>query len=279
MNRREWISTWMREPLVQFLLGGLAVFLLYAWRGDAIDPESRTIVITEERAGALAASFAQTWQRAPTAAELDALIHDYVKEEVYSREAVRLGLEADDAIIRRRLRSKMEFLAQSQAASLRPDDATLQAWLDRHPERYSATVSYSFDQIYLNPLSDGDIEARIKALTQSLQKGGDWTRMGDSISLPSSVEARDRPSIAREFGEEFVSGLVRVTPGQWAGPVNSGFGLHLVRIRKVQSSGPPRLADVRQQVENDWRTATTKEREQRAYKALLDGYTIRIEKP
>jgi hypothetical protein len=236
-------------------------------------------VIDEERVGALAANFVQMWQRSPTPKELDGLIRDNIKEEIYYREAIRLGLDADDAIIRRRLRSKMEFLARAQVANARPDDATLQAWLDRRPQIYAAQARYSFDQIYLNPLKGGDVERRAKSLLDRVNKGGDWAGLGDSISLPKSVETGERQTIARDFGNEFTVGLERLTPGQWAGPIDSGFGKHIVRVRNVQTSGLPKLNDVRLRVENDWRSATMKAREDRAYKSLLDDYTIRIEIP
>lgn len=270
---------WLREPLVQFLLGGLAIFGLSLASGMSGDPESRTITITEPQVEQLAASFVQTWQRPPTQQEIDGLIRDYIKEEIYYREAQRMGLDIDDPIIRRRLRSKMEFLAKTEVEQARPDDATLQAWLDRNPSRYVTDATYSFDQVFLDALADGDTQARAKALLVKLNKGEDWRTLGDAISLPRSVEQAERTSIARDFGDQFVESLADVKPGSWQGPIVSGFGLHLVKVREVKSSGKPRLADVRQTVENDWRAKTAADREARAYQALLDGYTIKIAKP
>lgn len=270
---------WLREPLVQFLLGGLAIFGLSLASGMSGDPESRTITITEPQVEQLAASFVQTWQRPPTQQEIDGLIRDYIKEEIYYREAQRMGLDIDDPIIRRRLRSKMEFLAKTEVEQARPDDATLQAWLDRNPSRYVTDATYSFDQVFLDALADGDTQARAKALLVKLNKGEDWRTLGDAISLPRSVEQAERTSIARDFGHQFVESLADVKPGSWQGPIVSGFGLHLVKVREVKSSGKPRLADVRQTVENDWRAKTAADREARAYQALLDGYTIKIAQP
>ncbi|MBP6581350.1 MAG: peptidyl-prolyl cis-trans isomerase, partial [Sphingorhabdus sp.] len=109
--------------------------------------------------------------------------------------------------------------------------------------------------------------------------GTDWAQVGAAISLPRTLEAVSTADIARDFGEEFAAGLAKLSPGDWSGPLPSGFGSHLIRLREVDPGKAARLADVRQQVENDWRSATQKAREAKAYQALLDGYTIQIAKP
>ncbi len=268
------LRAWLREPLVHFLLAGLAVFAFSAWRGEAVDPASRAIEIDAAQVSALAERFVQTWQRAPSAAELDGLIRDHIKEEVYYREALRLGLEANDAIIRRRLRSKMEYLATAEAENVAADDAVLQRYLEANAARYAVGARFSFDQIYLG---DGGDAAAVKA---RLARGGDWQTMSAPISLPRSVEDADGAQIARDFGEGFAAALAGVkVGGEWVGPVASGFGQHLVRARSVSAGHKPQLSQVRQRVENDWRAETTKAREAKAYQALLDGYTIKIAKP
>lgn len=269
---------WLREPLVHFLLAGLAVFLLAAWRGEEVDPASRTIAVNADQVARLSATWQQTWQRPPTREELDGLIRDHIKEEVYYREAKRLGLDEDDAIIRRRLRSKMAFLASAEAESAAPGDAELQAWLDRSPARYAADTAYSFDQIYLGP--DGpEAVKKAAAIIDSLKTFENWMMLGERISLPAFREKASAKDIARDFGDEFSAALSGMKPGDWTGPVPSGFGAHLVRLRAVRAAAPPKLADVRQAVENDWRAATQKEREERAFKTLLDGYAVTIATP
>jgi hypothetical protein len=268
-----------KEPLVHFLLAGLALFLFFAWRGDDVDPESRTITITEQQVERLAANWAQTWQRPPTQPEIDGLIRDYVKEEVYYREGLRLGLDQDDTIIRRRIRSKMEFLASSKLETETPDDADLQALLDKNPQAYAPDARYSFDQIYLAAQDEAAARARAAQMLAALKTGIDWQKLGDAISLPRSLQNVDRTRIASDFGDEFAASLAGTKSGQWAGPIASGFGLHLVRIGSVQASAKPKLTDVRQKLENDWRAQTVKEREAKAYQTLLDSYAIKIAKP
>ena len=269
----------LREPLVHFLLAGLALFGFFAWRGDAVDPASRAIVITERQVQQLAANWARTWRRTPTAAEIDGLIRDYVKEEIYYREGLRLGLDQDDIIVRRRIRAKMEFLARSELESEVPDNATLQALLDQRPGKYAVDTRYSFDQIYLtaqDPQVERDRAAQIRA---RLASGADWRMLGDRIALPRSADNIEQTRLTSDFGTEFSAALANLEPGEWAGPVPSGFGQHFVRIRAVRTGGKPQLADVRQAVENDWRAMTATNREAKAFQALLDSYSIMIAQP
>ena len=269
------IHALLREPLVHFLIAGLLIFLISMWRGGGVDPESRTIIITEDKVARLSASWEQVWRRAPTQSEIDGLIRDYIKEEVYYREARRLGLDEDDTVIRRRLRSKMEFLAGAQTENAVADDATLQRWLDRHPERFVSDAAFSFDQIYLgeNATDDGGPVLKMAA------SGEDWRSLGKAISLPKSIDDLPRSDIERQFGDLFTKALSTAPQDSWTGPVRSGFGYHLIRKRKVTPSGKAKLADVRQAVENDWRVNSVKAREAAAYQTLLDGYDIRIAKP
>lgn len=276
---RGWLKAALREPLTHFLIAGLALFLFFGWRGNDVDPASRTITIDEAKVGLLAAQWQQTWQRPPTPREIDALIRDYIKEEIYTREAVRLGLDRDDIVIRRRLRNKMEFLARAAVENANPTDATLQKWLDSHRNDYATGAQVSFDQIYLGEADPAVIAARAKSAMTRLKAGTGWQSLGDRISLPKSMDKADSAAIAREFGDDFAKTLSAMPTGSWTGPVGSGFGAHLVRIRnRVEGKVAP-LSAVHQQVENDWRSATEKQREDRAYQALLDGYTIRIAKP
>lgn len=280
MDFRERLAQALREPLVHFLIAGTSIFAIYGWGGNAVDAESRRIVVGEEQVQRLALMWSQTWQRPPDAKELDSLIRDYIKEEIYYREAKRLGLDEDDTVVRRRLRSKMEYLATSESENMVPTDSTLQAWLAKYPERYATDPVISFDSVYLNA-NDGEALARTKAkrLLAQLKAGGDAAALGDPISLPRSMEAASQLSVSRQYGDQFGAALLRLPTGEWSGPVASGFGLHLVRVNSIHISRKPKFADVRQQVENDWRTATKKQRENKAYQALLDSYDIEIERP
>jgi peptidyl-prolyl cis-trans isomerase C len=268
-----------REPLVHFLIGGVLLFLFFAVRGEPVDPASRTITISAVQVERLSANWAQTWQRPPTAAEIDGLIRDAIKDEVYVREGLRLGIDQDDPIIRKRIRSKMEYLEGAEIENANPDDMTLQAWLDLYPARYANGAKVSFDQIYLAPQDDSLAKAKAVEVRATLAKGADWRTAGEEIALPMGMELQGRSEIARIFGDEFADTVLAQTPGAWIGPVASGFGFHLVRVSAREAGLKPKFSQVRQRVENDWRAATLKTREKKAYQLLLDSYTIKIAKP
>ncbi len=263
------IAPLLREPLVHFLSAGALVFAVF---GGVVDPADRSITVTEPQIRSLAEQWEATWQRQPTPDEVDGLIRDYIKDEVYYREAIRLGLDTDDIIMRRRMRSKMEFLVAAQSENEAPNDATLQAWLDGHKSKYATSKMVSFDQVFVG---DGDAD-RISA---QLKTGMNAATLGAPLSVPPALEESQTQDIDRQFGEGFANRIARQPIGQWEGPVVSGFGAHIVRVRKVNAGSVPALSKIRQSVENDWREANRKSREGKAYQALLDGYTIRIANP
>ncbi len=274
---KDFVRRVLREPLVHFLAAGLLIFVFL--RGDSA-PADRVIRVDEAQVSRLAEGFAQSWQRPPRPDEIDGLIRDYIEEEVYYREAKRLGLDIDDPVVRRRLRSKMEFLAAAEIGDLKPSDTDLQAWIDKYPARYGSDAVYSFDQVFVRATGDEAVaKARAAAVLSALQAGKGGLSPGDAISLPAATNNAATADIAQTFGEAFAASLARLPVGAWAGPVTSGFGLHLVRVRKVVPGAPGKLALIRQRVENDWRASEKERRERAAYQALLDAYDVRIEKP
>ena len=260
-----------REPLVHFLVVGALIFAVWGGGGDAAD---RSITVTEAQVRGLTGQWEQQWHRQPTLAEIDGLIRDLIKDEVYYREAVRMGLDTDDIIIRRRMRSKMEFLVAAQAENETPSDTALQRWLDTHRRDYATAPALSFDQIYV-----GSDAARAATGLVKLEKGVDPARLALPLSVPLMLDNAASGDIDRQFGDGFARAVAALPPGRWAGPVTSGFGQHLVRLRKLTPGAVSPLSAVRKAVENDWREANRVARENAAYQALLDGYTIRIAKP
>ena len=259
----------LREPLVHFALLGALIFALF---GNSTSADERRIVIDAARVERISGQYAQNFRRAPSAAELDALIRDDVKEEVYYREALRLGLDRDDEVVRRRMRVKMEAFGDTAEDVAAPDDATLQRWLSGHPDRFAGEATYAFDQRYLGSEADG---AQV-GLAQ-LRAGRDFA--GAAIPLPAQFEAIGAGEAAELFGDDFAVALDRLPLGEWSGPVSSGVGQHLVRVRQRRAAAPPNLPTIRQRVENDWRAAMARERTERAYRALLARYDVMIEKP
>ena len=118
------MKKFLREPLFHFLVLGAALFAVWLWRKDAAGGDSAgRIVVTQARIRQLETGFARTWQRPPTDQELTDLVQDFVREEVFVREATAMGLDRDDTIIRRRLRQKFEFLTEDTLESATLTDA------------------------------------------------------------------------------------------------------------------------------------------------------------
>lgn len=256
----------LRDPLAHFLLGGALLWLFFAWRGEEVDPASRSITITRERQAALAANFGQLMGRPPTGAELAGLVRTDVREEVLTREALRLGLDRDDPVIRRRLVAKMDEIAGAEAETAEPSEAELARWLAEHPERFGGDARWTFEQ------SAFSTEAAARAALASGQ------RAGLGLDLPAKVAEMPSDEVRRTFGIQFADGLARFDPADhWQGPLPSGLGWHLVRVEARDSGKAPPLAEVRREVEDDWRSATMQARRDAAHRLLASGYRVTIE--
>lgn len=259
-----------REPLVHFLVAGFLLFLI-SGRADPVDPASRSIFVDTGQIARISANWKSMWHRPPTDDELDRLIDGFIREEIYYREALRIGLDQDDTVIRRRLRSKMEFLARASVESAAPEDAVLQQWLDDHAALYAPGATMNFDQIYLGENPD------IAAVLGELRQGADPAELGVSITLPFAMTDASQSAIDRQFGEAFARAIDLTQVGEWQGPVQSGFGHHLVRVTGYEAGATPQLTEMRQRVENDWRAATLAKREEQAYAILRAVYSVEIE--
>jgi parvulin-like peptidyl-prolyl isomerase len=273
---RDRVAPWLREPLVHFLIAGAVVFLVLSGRPP--DPGDRRIVVDEATAVRLADRFAQTYRRAPAPDEIDSLIRDYVKDEVYYREALRLELDKGDEVVVRRMRNKMLSLATADAEAREPGDAELQALIDKDPARYAKEAKYTLAQVYFGQDNPASRQAAEAALAQ-LRAGKPAAGLGAPAPLPQQINAQSASEVAGQFGDGFVEALAALPIGQWGGPVVSGLGLHLVKVAKREASTPPRLADIRQRLANDWRAAEIKKAEEENYRELLEGYDVVIAKP
>ncbi len=272
----------LREPLVHFFILGAGIFLLSALVGESDEPLDE-IVVSSGQVDRLVETWQRTWQRPPTSAELEGLIEDYIREEILYREAMAMGLDRDDTIIRRRLRQKMEFLPQDLVEQAEPTEAELQTYLREHPDAFQLESRVTFQQIYLNRERRGaNAEKDARTLLTDLQSGGgpvEPLALSDPIPLPHELELLPEREVARLFGQEFVSGLVQIEPGNWDGPVSSGYGLHLVRVQERSPAQMPELSEVRHAVEREWRFMRRQEMDEQFFSSLRERYTIEVQLP
>jgi len=276
------VKKFLREPLLHFLLLGAAIFVAYGLLPKRVSEEPAKIVITQGQIASTIVGFTRTWQRPPTTEELEDLIRDRVREEVYYREALALGLDKDDTIVRRRLRQKLEFLTDDTATQVQPTDDELAAYLEAHGERFRAKRRWTFSQVYFNPQKHGANlgEDAAQVLARLSQAGGnaDVSAEGDPFLLEHNFTAAPVSEIVKLFGEQFATRLAAFTPGRWQGPIESGYGVHLVFISEVTEGRMPALAEVRDAVLREWADARRREANEKRYEAMLKGYVVVIER-
>lgn len=273
----------LHEPLVHFLLLGLLVFTGFKFFSRNETSEPGTIIVTQAQIQSLVTGFTRTWQRPPTTLELEGLIREYIREEICTREAIALGLDRDDTVIRRRLRQKLEFLSDSVASQAEPTDEQLQKYLEAHPDNYRSERRFTFSQIFLDPQKHGenltrDVDQMLAELRLAAYKPDVW-KLGDSLLLEMNYEAVSGNEISKQFGEEFAAKLVDLPVGQWSGPIASGYGVHLVLLADREQGAVPQLRDVREAVKRDWVNYQRSETNEKFYQALLKRYTVTVEDP
>ena len=282
MNKKDhFLTRFLREPLVHFLLLGGGLFLLAGLLTGSEGERDKQIVISPGRIEHLVTGFSRTWQRPPTQQELEGLIEDYIKEEVLYREALAMGLDQDDTVIRRRLRQKMEFLSEDFVAREEPNEEELQAYLAQHPEEFHIESKMSFTHIYLSPDRRGDdVQRYAEALRVQLSTNPNLLQdptLGDPLSLPHDFEMLSESQINNLFGKDFAAQLSKLEPNSWSGPVESGYGIHLVFVRDRVEKRLPMLEEVREAVRREWESVTRREVKRRFYQRLRDQYTVTVE--
>ena len=275
----------LREPLLHFLFIGAAIYLLYGVFAEQLpEADDKTIVVSVGEIEWMQRSWQKRWNRPPTPRELDGLIQQYIKETVLYREALTMGLNQHDQVIRRRLAQKLEFLAKDLVALTPPTEEELQAYFTRHLERYQEPVLYTFTQVYIDPGKRGvatlehaqAIKTRLTVEGDAIEDPG---ALGDRFMLQNYYPQKDSVEILKLFGSDFANSLVELSPGLWHGPVLSGYGTHLVYVHNVIEPPAPVFAQVKERVTRDWTANRGEELNQQFYANLKDQYTIVIEEP
>jgi hypothetical protein len=268
------IRALIREPLLHFLLAGAGLFLLFDYVSEPTAAGDDQIIVTSGQIEHLASLFVKTWQRPPTDEELHGLIDSFILEEVLYREATAIGLDKDDTIIRRRLKQKMEFLVDDFSAA-DPSDVNLQQFMDADPERFRADARITFEQVYMVDPAPGAAEAALAALQNDAPGAFEWA--GLSGLLPRRFDDTSATSIASQFGSSFREALFALETGKWTGPVESPFGMHLVRIDQITEGRVPPLSEIQDAVRRDWLSDRRRNAQEALFQEFRNKYSITIE--
>jgi peptidyl-prolyl cis-trans isomerase C len=271
----------LRQPLLHFLLLGAGIFALNAWLGRGNDA-SRTISIDAGDVTRLAEVWQRQWGRPPGGDELHGLVEQQIREEILYREAVALGLDKDDVIIRRRLAQKLEFLAEDLAADAQPTPADLDAFFAAHPERYREPPRLTFSHLYFSRDRHGaQTDARAASALDKLHQdpaldAAAVRALGDPFMLQSEFADRTPTELDRLFGGDFGARVAALPAGTWQGPLASGYGLHLILVTNRTDARLPALGEVRDAVERDYIDAKRRDANATFYEQLRARYRIDI---
>ncbi len=266
-----------REPLVHFLLIGAALFVFYDQTREQGSEAPNRIVMSSGQVEQLAANFKRTWMRPATETELAGLIESYVRDEVFYREALAMGLDQSDPVVRQRMRSKLEFILEDLSSTEVADEVLL-AYLQEHPDKFRSPVQISFQQIYLSTDGRTDLAAEADTVLAKLNEGAAPESLGDPTLVPHAFALATQSEIERSLGERFGGEVVELASSDdWVGPMFSAYGGHLVRVSERVDGRDPDLAEIRSLVEREYLVERRNEIKDLAYAKLREGYDVTIE--
>jgi hypothetical protein len=277
-----------REPLVHFLLLGMALFAVYGYlhRGRGGVESSRQIALTLDDLRQLDMYFESQWQRPPTAGEFNSLIEDKIQEEILYREGLAMGLDKDDTIVRRRMAQKVQFLAEDVAAAREPTTAELKAWYysGKNSEKFALPGRITFKHVYFSPDSRGP-RAHDDAADALAKRAGEPEDSkaaplhGDRFMFQDYYADRSSEQLAKDFGPRFAQAILRVKPGSWQGPIESGYGWHLVYVESITPGRIPAFEEAESDVKTAWLADQKTQAWHKAYQDMRGRYTVLLPGP
>jgi hypothetical protein len=273
----------IKEPLFQFFLIGIVLYAVYALFGKIdTSPDENTVIVTEGDMAWMADSWTKRWNRPPTAAEFKGLIDHHIEESILYQESLKMGLDKNDVIIRRRLAQKLRFLQEDLTKPPEPTDEELDVYFNENIAKYSAEELITLTQIYFD--SDkrdeatlSDAENTINVLQKMDFADIEPAEYGDNFILQNYYPGLTQIETAKLFGNDFAQSVMALKQGQWYGPIRSGYGTHLVYISERIKPAQPIFAEVREIVLEDWRLAKQEEINGLFIEGLLSRYTIVFE--
>jgi hypothetical protein len=263
----------LREPLTYFVLvGGLLFLARPDDRGGRLD--DTTIVITPAIVELLKTQYVANNKAQPTDAELDRVVDRFLEEEVLLRYARSLGLDENDAVVRRRLVQKARITIEDAEPLPDPDEYQLRDYYDRHAETYLRPARVSFRHVFLPRDDPATDDVRCEQIRSRLEQGADPATLGQPFALGHEKIAQTRDDVQRVFGESMADALLRVDTGIWVGPFRSRYGCHIARVDARQAAYVPPFEELRERVATDWRRAERERRNRAAYARLRERYEV-----
>ena len=274
---------WFREPLLHFLLIGALLFGIYSYinRGRMGTEPSKQIIVSMEDLRVMETYFESQWHRPPSPAEFQAMVEDKIREEVLYREGLAMGLDKDDTIVKRRMAQKMQFLAEDVAAAHEPSTSELKAWFDKNTSKFALPSRYSFRHVYFSPdkrgkQAQGDAAEALAKVAGQPEDSSFAASVGDRFMFQDYYGDRTPSAIAKEFGPQFAVALEKLKPGSWQGPVESGYGWHLVFVDTVIPGRIPAFEEIEPDVKTAWLGDQKSTAWQKAYAEMRAKYAVML---
>ena len=281
VSARTVLRHWLREPLVHFLLIGLLLFVIYGAWGHSNQPGSKRIELTPDDVRQLEMAFAAQWERQPTSQELAGLVENRVREEILYREALAIGLDKDDDIVKRRMAQKMQFLAEDVGNAHEPTIAELKTWFAKNGNQFALPGRVAFRHLYFSPDQRGQLahDDATKALVKIAGQPEDSkaaAALADQFMFQDYYADRSPEQLTKDFGSEFTQAVFKLKHGSWQGPVESGYGWHLVFVESLTPGRIPAFEEVEPDVKTAWLADQRDQAWHKAYVAMRAKYTISL---
>lgn len=270
------IKRFLKEPLFHFLLIGFALFLLYDVKQGQESIEPNQILVSAKQTQQLVARFKLTKLRPPSKQEQQALIEDYVRDEVFYREAIAMGLDQNDPQLRKQMRMKLEYFLEELSTDTLTDEF-LRNYLKQHPEKFQTDAQYTFQQLYINPDNHPTPLAEANDILYRLKNGEDPNTLGDRTLLEPHFLSFTSREIENYFGNEFSTQINQLNTQEWSGPISSSYGLHLIKIDNKLESYLPEFSDIRKDIEREYTVQRRSEQKDQAYQLMRSRYQVVVE--
>jgi hypothetical protein len=270
-----------KEPLVHFLLLGVLIYWLSTF-GNMMDDEEKTIFVSQGKIKQLEILYKKTWQRSPSQSELENVINEYVLEQAAYLEGVSLGLDQNDIVITRRVRQKLDFIAEE--ATKRPivTDKLLNEYLSKHSDMFRQEALFTFKQVFFDERKQGQqLDDNIKKSLTLLMANStaDITKLSNASFLAPHYQNMTQSQIEREFGKGFSKKIMSAQLHTWLGPIRSSYGYHLVYLDEKQQGNLAKLEEVRHLVLREWENEQRQQSVKAYYQQLLKRYPVTIDWP
>ena len=270
----------LKEPLLHFALLGVLIFAASAWRAKQrpVDAAAPRIEVTAAVIERLRAAYERQFGRPPDAEEMREQVTAHIREEVLCREALAMGLDRDDIIVRRRLAQKMEFLANDIVSAAEPTNAVVREFFEKNSARYAKAGHVSFRHVYFSKEKRGaNVEMAAREALAALGKGASEETLGDPFLHGFDFAEREQDDVIAAFGAEFAKQLSAQANGEWSGPLSSSYGLHLVRVDARTEPRAVKFEEVRETVLRDFNDERRQTANREAFEKLRQRYDVAVD--